>query len=93
MNFCNNCYAEEGLLMKHDCSNSSYVLCERVLEEIRETIKDKHKYGVTQSTLADELGISREYFSRMLNNSCEMKLSLFIYLINRLELRECLLKL
>ncbi len=78
--------------MKHDCSNSSYMRYERVLEEIRETIKDKRKYGVTQSTLADELGISREHFSRMLNNLCDMKLSMFIYLINRLELRECLFK-
>lgn len=67
MNSCNSCYAEEESSMNNDCNCSSKELYELVLEDIRETIKDKHHAGVTQERLANKLGITREHLTRILN--------------------------
>ena len=51
--------------MNNDCYFSSDKLLKMILEEIRETIKDKRHFGITQEILASELGISREQLSRL----------------------------
>ena len=74
--------------MKNDCYFSSDKLYKSVLEEIRETIKDKHPSGITQELLARELGISREQLSRLLNGEYTMRSDYLIYLIVRLGLNK-----
>lgn len=59
-----------------------------ILEEIRETIKDKRHSGLTQELLASELGISREQLSRLLNGEYAMRSDYLIYLIVRLGLNK-----
>ena len=59
-----------------------------ILEEIRETIKDKRHSGITQELLASELGISREQLSRLLNGEYAMRSDYLIYLIVRLGLNK-----
>ena len=59
-----------------------------ILEEIRETIKDKRYSGITQELLASELGISREQLSRLLNGEYAMRSDYLIYLIVRLGLNK-----
>lgn len=53
--------------MNNDCIYSSEKLYKSVLEDIREAIKDKHHAGVTQERLANQLGITREHLTRILN--------------------------
>lgn len=74
--------------MNHDCYFSSDKLLKSILEEIRETIKDKHSSGITQELLASELGISREQLSRLLNGEYTMRSDYLIYLIVRLGLNK-----
>ena len=74
--------------MKNDCYFSSVQLRNAVLEEIRETIKDKHLNGITQELLADELGISREQLTRLLNGDYIIKSDYLFYLIVRLGLNK-----
>ena len=72
--------------MKNDCYFSSDKLLKLVLEEIRETIKDKHPSGITQELLASELGISREQLTRLLNGEYAIRSDYLFYLIVRLGL-------
>lgn len=74
--------------MNNDCYFSSDNLLKMILEEIRETIKDKRHSGITQELLASELGISREQLSRLLNGEYAMRSDYLIYLIVRLGLNK-----
>ena len=74
--------------MNYDCYFSSDKLLKSILEEIRETIKDKRHSGITQELLASELGISREQLSRLLNGEYAMRSDYLIYLIVRLGLNK-----
>ena len=74
--------------MNYDCYFSSDKLLKSILEEIRETINDKHPSGITQELLASELGISREQLSRLLNGEYTMRSDYLIYLIVRLGLNK-----
>jgi transcriptional regulator with XRE-family HTH domain len=74
--------------MNYDCYFSSDKLLKSILEEIRETIKDRHPSGITQELLASELGISREQLSRLLNGEYTMRSDYLIYLIVRLGLNK-----
>lgn len=74
--------------MNNDCYFSSDNLLKMILEEIRETIKDKRHSGLTQELLASELGISREQLSRLLNGEYAMRSDYLIYLIVRLGLNK-----
>ena len=74
--------------MNNDCYFSSDNLLKMILEEIRETIKDKRYSGITQELLASELGISREQLSRLLNGEYAMRSDYLIYLIVRLGLNK-----
>ena len=74
--------------MNNDCYFSSDKLLKMILEEIRETIKDKRHFGITQEILASELGISREQLSRLLNGEYAMRSDYLIYLIVRLGLNK-----
>ena len=65
-----------------NCFSSEY---EKILEEIRETIKDKK--GITQALLAEELGVSRVNLNYMLNNVITMKGEYLVYLILRLGIK------
>lgn len=57
---------------------------EKALEEIRETIKDYRSQGISQASLAKELGITREYLNRMLNNDKKFNDDVLLYLCVRL---------
>lgn len=59
--------------MNYDCYFSSNKLLKSILEEIRETIKDKHPSGITQELFASEPGISREQLSRLLNGEYKQR--------------------
>lgn len=74
--------------MNNDCYFSSDKLYKSVLEEIRETIKDKHPSGITQDLLARELGISREQLTRVLNGEYNIRGDYLFYLIVRLGLNK-----
>ena len=74
--------------MNNDCYFSSDNLLKMILEEIRETIKDKRHSGLTQELLASELGISREQLSRLLNGEYAMRSDYLLYLIVRLGLNK-----
>ena len=74
--------------MNNDCYFSSDNLLKMILEEIRETIKDKRHSGITQELLASELGISREQLSRLLNGEYAMRSDYLLYLIVRLGLNK-----
>ena len=74
--------------MNYDCYFSSDKLLKSILEEIRETIKNKHASGITQELLASELGISREQLSRLLNGEYTMRSDYLLYLIVRLGLNK-----
>ena len=88
MNSCNSRYAEEESSMNNDCNYSSKKLYELVLEDIRETIKDKHHAGVTQERLANELGITREHLTRILNGEYIIRSDYLFYLIVELGLNK-----
>lgn len=77
--------------MNNDCYFSSDKLYKSVLEEIRETIKDKHPSGITQELLASELGISREQLTRVLNGEYNIRGDYLFYLIVRLGLTKAYL--
>ncbi|MDY4935893.1 MAG: hypothetical protein SO132_03895 [Candidatus Enteromonas sp.] len=74
--------------MNNDCNFSSDRLLKSILEEIRETIKDKHSAGINQKLLASELGISREQFTRVLNGKYSIRGYDLIYLMVRLGLEK-----
>lgn len=74
--------------MKNDCNSSSTNLYYLVLEEIREKIKDSHPYGITQESLAKELGVSREHLTRMLSGKYSMDAIYFLSLCVELGLIE-----
>lgn len=74
--------------MNNDCNFSSDRLLKSILEEIRETIKDKHPAGITQKLLASELGISREQFTRVLNGEYSIRGRDLLYLMHRLGLEK-----
>ena len=74
--------------MNNDCYFSSDKLYKSVLEEIRETIKDKHPSGITQDLLARELGISREQLKRVLNGEYNIRGDYLFYLIVSLGLNK-----
>lgn len=67
-----------------NCSTSEYVKIS-LFEEIRERIKDKP--GLTQSALAEKLGVTREHLNRMLSNKYPMKVEILIYLMTTLEIK------
>ena len=74
--------------MNRDCYFTSDILLKSILEDIRETIKDKHPSGITQKLLASELGISREQLSRLLIGEYTIGSNYLFYLIVRLGLNK-----
>ncbi len=74
--------------MNCDYNSSIAKFYEPALEEFREKIKDLHPCGVTQETLANEIGLSREHLSRMLSGKVRMDASYFIFLRIRLGLEK-----
>lgn len=74
--------------MNNDCIYSSEKLYKSVLEDIREAIKDKHHAGVTQERLANQLGITREHLTRILNGKYIIRGDYLFYLIVELGLNK-----
>ena len=73
------------LMNKNICNRSSNIL-KCLLEEIRNAIKENRDYGVTQSSIASELGITRNHFADLLSGKYSMRSDYLVYLICRLGL-------
>ena len=72
--------------MNKNVRNRSSKMLEYLLEEIRYAIKENRHRGVTQRSIASELGITRTHFADLLSGKYSMSSDYLIYLICRFGL-------